>query len=112
MTTYPLTVPSLRFAGLLATWANEYDIEMAHSVGMVRNGKGTKARYKSVKNQPVILSFKTAGDRAALMQIAREKIEALRTCQVGQRNKRGTKRHPVAVDNIAMQLEAEYEAMS
>jgi hypothetical protein len=105
MTSYPLVIPSLRFAGLLSTWAAEYDIAIEHSRAVAP---------KPGKNRPVILVFRSVKDRSALLSIARDKIEAIRTakCSTGNGRRGGVKRHPVALDNIAAQLEAEYQLIS
>jgi hypothetical protein len=104
MTSYPLVIPSLRFAGLLSTWAAEADITIEHSRAVApKPGKG----------QPVIMVFRTVADRTALLAVARDKIEAIRTARCGPPGKSGgRKSHPVALDNIANQLEAEYRLIS
>jgi hypothetical protein len=107
MTSYPLVIPSLRFAGLLSTWAAEYDIAIEHSRAVAP---------KPGKNRPVILVFRSVADRSALLSVARDKIEAIRTAKCstggGKGRRGGVKRHPVALDNIAAQLEAEYRLLS
>jgi hypothetical protein len=112
MTSYRLTVPSLRFAGLLATWANEYAIPYEHNVHTAKGG--SRKNVKPVIRKPVVMVFDTVADRSQLMAVARHKIAAIRTARCAAPRGSGSsgKRHPVALENIAAQLERDYNAIS
>jgi hypothetical protein len=107
---YPLAIPSLRFAGLLTIWADANGIEYTHSV----MGAGRRTRKPEPTTLPVILEFRSVADRAWLLEIARAKIAALRAApsRGSKRGKRIALPRPEDVDRILADLEAAYRGIA
>jgi hypothetical protein len=108
---YPLTVDSLRFAGMLSSWATQHDIPHNHSVQNIKRDRSTKL---PPSRQPVVFTFESAADRATLLFIARSKIAELRNAQprhTGDKRGAGIP-HSIGFDAAVASLEQAYRGIS
>jgi hypothetical protein len=107
---YPLFIDSLRFAGMLSSWATQNDIPHDHSVQNVKHNRSTK----TPPPRPVIFTFESAADRATLLFIARTKIAELRNAQPrhGGGGRGAGIPHSTGFDAIVASLEQAYRGIS